>query len=175
MPLTSISKGFDPSTFWSRMDKSGGPDACWVWTQYKCRDGYGKYGKKSTPAHRMAWFVTNGPIPDGMLVCHRCDNPPCCNPAHLFLGTVADNHRDMVQKGRHARGDTSGSRTCIESRPRGEGHGRAKLNNEAVADIRARATGGEATASLARSYGVGWSTVYGVVTGKTWCHLPSDA
>lgn len=93
--------------FWSRLDRSG-PRGCWEWTGSKTvgdRRNPNGYGKIHTPAgqtttHRYAWSLVHGPAPRGMIVCHHCDNPPCCNPAHLFLGTAKDNHDDMVRKGR---------------------------------------------------------------------------
>src|SRR5690348_16844605 len=72
--------------FWSRVDRRS-PGECWVWTRGRLKAGYGQLtvGGKCRTAHRIAWELTNGPIPDGLSVLHRCDNPPCCNPAHLFL------------------------------------------------------------------------------------------
>ena len=83
-------------------DKSGGPNACWLWRGTKIQTGYGRVralGQKKA-AHRAAWEEANGPIPAGMVICHRCDNPGCVNPAHLFAGTHQDNTRDMISKGR---------------------------------------------------------------------------
>jgi len=89
--------------FWARV-KKGKPDECWEWTASKNPKGYGWFrpGSKGCPfhAHRIAWRIANGPVPVGLCVLHRCDNPPCCNPHHLFLGTQLDNVRDKVQKGR---------------------------------------------------------------------------
>lgn len=89
--------------FWAKVDKAG-PDECWLWTA-STNKGYGQLAIKPSPqpvmAHRFSYELANGPIPDGLAVCHTCDNPPCVNPAHLFLGTKGDNNRDMVAKGRH--------------------------------------------------------------------------
>ncbi len=92
-----------PDPLWSRVDKTG---ACWTWTGRRNAGGYGVLrirgrSSKILFAHRLAWELTNGPIPDGLFVCHHCDNPPCCNPEHLFVGTPKDNCHDMMAKGRH--------------------------------------------------------------------------
>lgn len=91
--------------FWDRVDRSGGPDACWPWTGPTKPSGHGvvRYDHTTTNAHRMAWQLTKGDIPEGQRVLHDCpdgDNPACCNPSHLWLGTQADNLHDMVAKGR---------------------------------------------------------------------------
>lgn len=140
--------------FWSKVDKS---HDCWEWTAHRTHDGYGRFTlRHGVPrmAHRVAYELTHGTIPDGLLVCHRCDNPACVRPAHLFLGTNNDNMRDMVAKGRgHA-----GIRNI-----------RAKLTPTQVKEIRTRATGkwGEQS-RLGREYGVDHSTIARIIKGQTW-------
>jgi hypothetical protein len=93
--------------FWSKVDSSAGPDACWPWlakARAQSGEGYGNFAirnGKYVHAHRFAWQLTNGPIPSGLQGCHKCDNPLCCNPRHLFLGTHQDNMDDMHAKGRN--------------------------------------------------------------------------
>ena len=108
-----------------RVDRSG---SCWMWKIGVDRDGYGqchasKWAKVLgvTRAHQMAYVIVNGPIPDGMMVCHTCDTPGCCKPAHLFAGTAADNNRDMLDKGRGRSGVLG---TGIEHGPIVELHGK---------------------------------------------------
>lgn len=92
--------------FDAKVDKSG-PGGCWVWTGKRSREGYGRFSLdgRLVNAHRWSWERAVGPIPNGLLVCHHCDNPPCVNPEHLFVGTIQDNTRDMLAKGR---GNTRG-------------------------------------------------------------------
>lgn len=135
-------------------DKTGGPDACWPWKAMRDPLGYGKLNARGmgTMAHRLTWMVHNGEIPVGMIVCHRCDNPPCCNPAHLFLGTNADNMADKVAKGR-------------QSRLPGEKSGTAKLTWEKVREIRAAAGPYK---PIAMFYGISETNVCMIKNGHTW-------
>lgn len=142
---------------WAQVQR-GGPEECWPWTGSRITGGgYGRLRRgrrdKHLLTHRLAWELTNGPIPEGLRVCHHCDNPPCCNPAHLFLGTDADNSRDMVSKDRHARGQRNHF---------------AKLTEECVRQI--RAAEGTLTAIGAR-FGCSPVTVRDIKHGKTWTHV----
>lgn len=153
--------------FWAKVDRRG-PDECWPWTGAinRARGGYGTFGRGPREAgtgyaHRVAWELVNGPAPPGQLVCHRCDNPPCCNPAHLFLGSVADNQRDMAAKGRSLRG---------------ERHNLAQLSEEDVVAIRGLwARGGLTQQQIAERYKTNKANVSQIVRGKKWRHLlPAD-
>jgi hypothetical protein len=101
-PPTNTKHCSDECRFWSKVDKSGGDESCWEFIGAKANFGYGSFRflGKADRGHRVAWQLKEGAIPNGLFVCHSCDNPPCCNPAHLFLGTARDNVADMRAKGR---------------------------------------------------------------------------
>lgn len=165
-----------PSRFWAKVDRSGGPDACWAWAGVRFRDGYGQfflnYEAPKVRAHRLSWEMANGPIPDGLQVLHRCDVRACCNPAHLFLGTHQENMADRNGKGRQARGDRSAWRTRPERMPRGERSGNAKLTEAAVRAIRAEYTGRHGQLSqLATRFGVSRTAIRFALSGRSWQHV----
>jgi hypothetical protein len=154
--------------FWMNVQKSDG-DGCWEWTAAKIHSGYGRIYRngRQTGTHRFAYEQFCGPIPDGMCVCHRCDNPACVRPDHLFLGTHLDNKRDAVVKRRHARGETNGN---------------AKLTSEQAVEIRrlyalGRPQRGRARygayrqVDLAAMFGVKRATIANVVDDRNWRHL----
>jgi len=163
--------------FWSHVQIGDGL-ACWEWQRSRTdRGGYGKLWRdgKLVRAHRVAWELTYGQIPEGSLVLHRCDNPPCCNPAHLFLGTHQDNHADMHAKGRYMTAKRrSGYRASARKlRGRaglsGERNGRAVLSALQVADIRARyLAGGISQSRLGSEYGVSQVMISHIVLGRSW-------
>lgn len=150
--------------FWGLVDKTPGQGPkgeCWEWQARKTSKGYGacRFMGREARAHRVAWEITNGLIPDGLFVCHTCDNPPCVNLAHLFLGTNLDNMRDAVQKGRFRSG--AGNR-----RPMG-----SKLTADDIGPIRELHKSGAGYRVIARRYGVGRTSIQDIIRGKTWKHL----
>ena len=149
------------SDFWSRVERA---EDCWTWTGPRFPSGYGRtrIGQLQTTAHRVAWMLTNGPIPSGMVVMHTCDNPPCVRPAHLTLGSYRDNARDMVEKRR------AFPQNHPDRMARGERSGRARLTEQQVEEIRARLTAGESRSSIARGYGVRPQTISNIALGYTW-------
>lgn len=90
-------------TFWDRLAGTDDPDACWYFTGWLDKDSYGilMAGGRHQRAHRVAWALVNGPIPEGLSVLHHCDRPPCCNPSHLYAGTQLENMADAMERGRH--------------------------------------------------------------------------
>lgn len=138
------------------------PSGCWEWRSSKAvRGGYGQltHGHKLKKAHRVSYEVFVGPIPAGMFVCHKCDNPPCVNPAHLFLGTPGDNHKDMHRK----------QRGFVPEALRGSKHPSTKLTEQDVIDIKNLLRAGETPqVEIARKYGVSKTLITRIKKGKTW-------
>lgn len=137
--------------------------ACIEWTGNRHTRGYGiaAVGKQRVLAHRLAMEMTYGPVTDGYVVCHRCDNPPCVNVEHLFLGTQADNLADMRAKGR-------GSKPPLHL---GARHPLSKMTEADVRVARARHANGESMNSLARAFGIAGSTMRAIIHRETWRHV----
>jgi hypothetical protein len=155
--------------------KGGGPNGeCWEWYPATHRFGYGRLWIKGRAvyAHRYMWEKVNGPIPPGLCVLHLCDNPPCVNPEHLHLGTRSDNVVDRHMRQRDARGETHGLAVHPELRPRGERHGMAKINEDAVLDIRRRISNGEMQKSVAKDYGLSRNQIWRITKRLQWSRSP---
>ena len=173
------SEARDPvEVFWSKVDRSSGTDACWPWTGAHDPDGYGLFrAPKATRrptrrAHREAYELAHGTIPPGLHIRHVvCDNPPCCNPAHLLAGTGLDNSRDMVAHGRSLAGDRNPNVANVEGRPRGSRNGNAKLTEAGVAVIKARLLAGEPRARIAVDFGVTDGCIWFIQKGRNWAHV----
>jgi len=173
---------------WSRVDRRG-PDECWPWQGATNKKGYGALWNgvdKNVGAHVAAYELTFGPIPDGMDACHTCDNPSCCNPAHIFPGTRRDNMQDCAAKGRNGsqrhperrpRGDQHWARTSPERLARGEraNAGKGVLTVDQVMEIRRiYAAGGISQAALGRKFGVSQTQIGKIVRGERWSWLADE-
>lgn len=135
-------------------------DQCWEWTGARNPDGYGiiSVGVIDLRAHRVAWELFFGPIQDGLFVCHQCDNPPCVNPNHLFLGTNRENLQDAIRKGRINR--------------KGDRANRRKLRSEDIVAIRLMLKSGISGADLARNFGVSRCAISDIKYRRSWSSVP---
>ena len=157
--------------FWSRVDKSGGPDACWPWMGARYAKGYGHVCFRGIhrTATRVACEIVGKILPDGLFWLHSCDYPPCCNPAHLFSGTKKDNGEDAKRKGRTAIGVRNGMHTHPEARMVGERNPQAILTEMKVRQIRADKRRGKLNQKqFASKYRVSQMTVSLIVRGIIW-------
>lgn len=158
----------DVARFWRKV-KIASRDECWPWTASKFSYGHGCFGIKTQifKASRIAYYLATGIDPGSFMVLHSCDNPSCCNAAHLTKGTTQQNTVDRVCRGRGAVGLKNGAYTHPDRRPRGEGSGMAKLTNDIVRHIKSRAALGERGAVLAREFGISKSTACRIISGRT--------
>ena len=145
-------------------------NGCRLWTAGCFDDGYGafKTQDKLVRAHRYAWEIVNGQIPDGMLVCHKCDVPTCCEISHLWIGTNKDNMRDMVEKGRACSGDRN---RAAHVPLRGELNARARLTEADIRFIRESVASGVCRKELAEKYDVGLPHICSIVVRRNWKHV----
>lgn len=164
--------------FWSKV-KIMLPSECWEWTCGKTPRGYGAFGLngRQIRAHRVAYALSHESAPAGILVLHKCDNPPCCNPLHLFLGTSKDNTQDMMTKGRNRfkPGDPSifniGKWRAEHMPFIGSSHPHSMLNEAKVLRIKALIRDGVKGVEIARQFGCSTYTVSLIKTGKQWRHV----
>jgi hypothetical protein len=174
--------------FWRLVEKT---DHCWNWTGAKTIDGYGRFriDKRQMLPHRWIWTnLLRKNIPDGMYLCHTCDNPSCVNPDHLFVGTPKDNAQDRVKKGRSntvsgerhgsktmphrvARGDRNGMRVHPNSVLRGSANACSKITEEDVLEIRRRYEAGETQVKLSDEFGINKSHVSRIILRYCWSHI----
>lgn len=158
-------RNIDADTFWSRVDMSGGPKSCWPWGGAKKPKGYGnvRVNKRYLSSHRVAFVLVNGQIPLGMMVCHVCDNPSCCNPRHLMLGNAKSNGADMVFKGRQK---------DKKYAARGERNWNSRFTAEQVRDIRRKYQDQEMNQyQLADAYGVTQTAISKIIRREAWGHI----
>lgn len=156
----------DINRFWSNVGRKDSDD-CWPWTRSRNKDGYGRFrlNGKTEQAHRVVWTLSNGSIPElfeGLptQILHSCDNPPCCNPRHLFPGNRLTNMADSAAKGRSA-GFTR----------KGELHPKVLIANFQAKEIKERHQKGETLNQIAEIYGISVSAVGRICSGKRWSHV----
>jgi len=154
-----VLKEEDLRRFWAKV-KIGNPDECWLWTAACRYRGYGKFSLLGSVvgAHRFALYTQGVEIPPGYCVCHKCDNPTCCNPSHLFVGTLSDNARDAVSKGRFNRNRISGRKRNI-------------LTETNVIQAKEMRREGMTYIDIANIYGVAKTTILSAINGITWKQL----
>jgi LysM repeat protein len=157
---------------WSKITKAQDANSCWPWTGPVGTRGYGllTVASKTKQAHRLVWEEQHGAISDGMVICHKCDNPNCCNPNHLFIGTQKDNLADCRAKGRFPAGPRHGLALHPERRARGSKVSTAKLTERDIPEIYHAKVAGDSIYAIAERYGVSASTIHLVCKGKTWRH-----
>lgn len=175
--------------FWTKVAR-GAENECWPWLGHQTPDGYGRVFRQPHRwlSHRLSFVLNGGVLTDDQpIVCHHCDNPPCCNPAHLFAGTQADNIADRHIKGRTASGPNSSAILHPESRPRGANHplvinpdfaargeqnGNAVLTASIVSEIRRRYNEtGDSIRAIALQFGISRQNIKFIVTRQTWKHV----
>lgn len=166
--------------FWSKVEKSGDVDGCWLWKASVSSTGYGQINVNGRPAkaHRVAWELINGAIGEGLCACHRCDTPLCVraerdpSTSHIFLGTQADNMRDMAVKGRSSQWKRRKERPAPRGPAIGSRNGNSRLTETEVAVIFSRyVVGGVSQRALAAEFGIDQQIVGRIARGRMWRHV----
>lgn len=163
---------YDKRRFWSKVDKNN-DNGCWVWLGARFPKAYGRFTIKckSYRAHRVSWFLERGVIPPEILVLHKCDNRPCVNPGHLFLGTFKINSMDMVNKGRSVGGTNHWTNTNPENIQRGENCHSSKKTETEILEIRKLSREGVTQKEMSRIFMISQPTISDIVRKVTWSHL----
>lgn len=159
MPKGIFQRKSSEQRFWTKVQKPIG-EGCWIWTASKYPYGYGciRFNGRNEAAHRVSWELHNGPIPDSMQVLHHCDNPPCVNPSHLFLGTNQDNIDDKVKKGRSV-GHI------------GEKHPKARLTNEQARFIKSYPKGYGTCVMLSKMFNMSRKYIWRIRHDCLWKNI----
>lgn len=164
--IASLGKESPMRRFWAKVNITEG---CWEWTGATTKGGYGHTrdeNQRQIDAHRLAWILTYGPIPDGLLICHHCDNRKCVRPDHLFLATQKDNIQDALNKGRIATGAA-----LNHPAQEGELNNNAKVTRKQVMQVLTLYDNGHTQATIARKTGINRANVWAIVHRKSWQHL----
>jgi hypothetical protein len=167
--------------FWAKVNKDGpimrpGLGPCWLWTGATTRGGYGQLkitgSRKNIRTNRLTFFLEHGKFPANKAL-HHCDNPPCCNPAHIYDGTDSDNSLDALKRKRHLwqRLGTKPTVAFTDKRPFGSAHAHAKLNEKQAAAIKRALASGESVVDLGRRYGVSYQSIQQIRAGKSWVRV----
>jgi hypothetical protein len=131
-------------------------NGCWIWTGHKIKGGYGQIGYGGELVHRFSYTRFKGKIPEGMCVCHSCDNPACVNPEHLWLGTTQENNQDKIDKGRQIRGEKIGT---------------SKLKEFQIKEIIEKLSNGEKIIKIANDYNVSKGSILHIKNKRSWTHI----
>lgn len=172
MEESNLVDNLDSARFWSKVEVRS-PSECWNWLRGCFTSGYGAFGFRGRTQHanRVAYTLTHGEIPAGLLVRHTCDNKLCCNPDHLVLGTHAENMQDMQERRRASQGDEHWTRHSPKNLAKGEAVKTSKLTADDVRAIREAYTVGRKQVQLAVQFGVSRQLIWQIVNKKWWKHL----
>jgi predicted XRE-type DNA-binding protein len=151
----------DRVDFWDKVKKFPGDKACWEWQSYCDKDGYGRVtiDGKTQGAHRVSYDMANGDLDPNLVVLHRCDNPPCVRPEHLYQDTAQKNNLDKELKNRQVRGESNGT---------------AKLNDQAIRDIKELWSQGMSQTDIAEIWQVSQPMISNIIRKKNWLHVDED-